>query len=57
MKKLILASAILFSIHATAQVGIGVAVPAASAQLEVKSTNKGFLPPRISLLDVNDLQR
>jgi len=55
MKKLLLASAILFSIHATAQVGIGVAVPAASAQLEVKSTNKGFLPPRISLIDVNDV--
>jgi hypothetical protein len=55
MKKLILASTILFSLQAGAQVGIGTAIPAASAQLEVKSSNKGFLPPRISLIDVNDV--
>ena len=35
----------LFSI---AQVGIGTPAPEASAQLEVKSTTKGFLPPRMT---------
>ena len=28
--------------------GIGTATPAASAQLEVSSTSKGFLPPRLT---------
>ena len=31
-----------------AQVGIGTTTPDASAQLEVKSTEKGFLPPRLT---------
>ena len=31
-----------------AQVGIGVASAHASAQLDVTSTNKGFLPPRLT---------
>ncbi|HEY6503803.1 MAG TPA: DUF1566 domain-containing protein [Chitinophagaceae bacterium] len=31
-----------------AQVGIGTETPASSAQLEVRSTNKGFLPPRMT---------
>jgi hypothetical protein len=31
-----------------AQIGIGIANPAASAQLEVNSTTKGFLPPRMT---------
>lgn len=30
-----------------AQVGIGTNTPATSAQLEVSSTSKGFLPPRM----------
>lgn len=32
----------------SAQVGIGTSNPAASAQLDVTSTNKGFLPPRMT---------
>ncbi|MEJ7587323.1 MAG: DNRLRE domain-containing protein [Ferruginibacter sp.] len=31
------------------QVGIGTVTPVPSAQLDVTSTNKGFLPPRVSL--------
>jgi uncharacterized protein (TIGR02145 family) len=31
-----------------AQIGIGIATPAASAQLDVSSTKKGFLPPRMT---------
>ncbi len=34
-----------FSLNA--QVGVGTATPAASAQLDVSSTTKGFLPPRM----------
>jgi hypothetical protein len=44
----------LFSIQLYAQTGIGTTTPDASAKLEVNSTNKGFLPPRVSLIDIND---
>ena len=37
-----------------AQTGIGTTSPNASAKLDVYSTNKGFLPPRISLTNVYD---
>ena len=43
-----------FSIRLYAQTGIGTTTPHASAKLEVNSTNKGFLPPRVSLIDIND---
>ena len=33
---------------AQAQIGIGTATPASSAKLDVTSTNKGFLPPRMT---------
>ncbi len=32
-----------------AQIGIGTTTPNASAELDITSTNKGFLPPRIAL--------
>ena len=35
------------------QVGIGTITPHASAELEVNSTNKGFLPPRVALTSTN----
>jgi hypothetical protein len=38
-----------------AQTGIGTTTPAASAKLEVYSTNKGFLPPRIALTGTADV--
>ena len=37
-----------------AQTGIGTTTPNASAKLDVSSSNKGFLPPRISLTDIYD---
>ncbi len=41
--------ALLLAVYVTqAQVGIGTASPAASSQLEVTSTTKGFLPPRMT---------
>lgn len=47
MKNLILAFLLLASFNSIAQVGIGVPVPNASAQLEVTSVDKGVLIPRI----------
>lgn len=37
-----------------AQTGIGTTTPHASAKLEVNATNKGFLPPRITLINGTD---
>jgi hypothetical protein len=37
-----------------AQTGIGTTTPNASAKLDVYSTNKGFLPPRVTLTSVSD---
>jgi hypothetical protein len=39
---------LIIAISTKAQVGIGTTSPAASAQLEVSSTTKGFLPPRLT---------
>jgi hypothetical protein len=42
-------------IHLTqAQTGIGTTTPDASAKLEVSATNKGFLPPRVTLTSGTD---
>jgi len=38
----------LFSCTAFAQTGIGTTAPDASAQLDVSSTTKGLLPPRLT---------
>jgi hypothetical protein len=38
-----------------AQVGIGTSSPSASAQLEVNSSSKGFLPPRVTLTGTADV--
>lgn len=40
--------------NAFAQTGIGTTTPNASAKLDVYSTNKGFLPPRVTLTSVTD---
>jgi hypothetical protein len=46
---------LFFSVIATnAQTGIGTTTPDASAKLDVSSTNKGFLPPRVTLTNVTD---
>ena len=53
MKTPLLFFFILIASVSFAQVGIGTANPNASAQLEVNSTTKGFLPPRVSLTGTN----
>ena len=37
-----------------AQTGIGTSTPHASAKLDITSTNKGFLPPRVTLTSATD---
>jgi hypothetical protein len=37
-----------------AQNGIGTTTPEASAKLDISSTNKGFLPPRLTLTSSTD---
>jgi hypothetical protein len=55
MKKLAIFLFTIFSIHQLdAQTGIGTTTPDASAKLDVSSTNKGFLPPRITLTSETD---
>ena len=41
--------------NASAQTGIGTTTPDASAKLDVSSTNKGFLPPRVTLASSSDI--
>jgi hypothetical protein len=49
MKRLFtILAAFLIAASTFAQTGIGTTAPHASAQLEVSSTNKGFLPPRMT---------
>ena len=40
----------------SAQVGIGTVEPNASAALEIKSTTKGFLPPRLNQAEMKILK-
>ena len=53
MKKALHILALLLPGLTMAQVGIGTSSPDASAQLEVNSTTKGFLPPRVALTATN----
>lgn len=39
----------------TNQIGMGVSTPDASAKLQVDSTTQGFLPPRMSTTEKNDI--
>lgn len=53
MKKIVLI--IVFTwVQLNAQTGIGTTTPNASAKLEVYATNKGFLPPRVTLTSATD---
>jgi hypothetical protein len=54
MKKYILSLGLYVSLNLHAQTGIGTTTPNASAKLDVTATNKGFLPPRVSLTSSTD---
>jgi hypothetical protein len=51
---LVFTAILTYTTTAQAQVGIGTNSPGASAQLEVTSTSKGFLPPRVTLQGTDD---
>ncbi|MDE3235649.1 MAG: hypothetical protein KGO81_06825 [Bacteroidota bacterium] len=53
MKKLITCFTLLIAFSSYSQVGIGTNSPDPSAKLDVTSTNKGFLPPRVALTATN----
>lgn len=53
MKKLLFALSFCCSVIGFAQVGVGTATPDASAQLDVKSGDKGILIPRLDIADLN----
>ena len=53
VKHLLFAFLLITTVSIQAQVGIGIATPAASAQLDVTSTTKGFLPPRMTTTQRN----
>ena len=54
VKQFLLIIGCLFSIQVMSQTGIGTTTPHASAKLDVTSTNKGFLPPRVTLTSATD---
>jgi len=55
MKRILVIIGFICSMHLSAQTGIGTTTPNASAKLDVYSTNKGFLPPRVTLTDYMDV--
>ncbi len=55
IKKIPIFLLVIFSGLLSAQTGIGTITPNSSAKLEVYATNKGFLPPRISLTGATDV--
>jgi hypothetical protein len=54
MKRFQLLVLLIFSMSIFAQTGIGTTTPNPSAKLDVFSTDKGFLPPRVTLTSVTD---
>ncbi|KPH15105.1 hypothetical protein [Chryseobacterium sp. ERMR1:04] len=54
MKKILSLGALAMILFTKAQVGIGTPTPNNSAMLDIQSSNKGFLPPRMSLLNETD---
>ena len=52
MKKILTLVGLLFALAANAQVGIGTPAPAADAILDIVSTNKGVLIPRVKLVSL-----
>lgn len=55
MKKYIFLFFSFFTFILHAQTGIGTTTPHASAKLDVTATNKGFLPPRVTLTSTTDV--
>jgi hypothetical protein len=52
MKISLLLPALFYVLNVNAQVGVGTITPAPSAVFEVKSSSKGFLPPRLTTVQI-----
>jgi hypothetical protein len=55
MKILLVSCLAFFTLGASGQIGIGTSSPNASAKLEIASTSKGFLLPRVALNSTSDV--
>lgn len=55
IKKVFFSSLLILTFHLNAQVGIGTNTPDNSAMLEVNSTNRGFLTPRMTQVQRNSI--
>jgi hypothetical protein len=55
INQIIILTLLLSHLNVKAQVGIGTTTPNASAKLDITSTNKGFLPPRVTLTGTADV--
>ena len=53
VRQILLIAGFFFSVQVIAQTGIGTTTPNASAKLDVNSSDKGFLPPRVALTAAN----
>ena len=53
MKKLLFTLSLCFSVKSRAQVGVGTATPDASAQLDIKASDRGILIPRLKIEDLS----
>ena len=53
MRQVLFILTLFISYKSYSQIGIGTSTPNASAKLDITSSNKGFLPPRISLSATN----
>ena len=54
IRQILIVAGLFFSIQIFSQTGIGTTSPDPSAKLDVTSTNKGFLPPRVTLTSGTD---
>jgi hypothetical protein len=54
LRHLLLIVVFVIPFQLLSQTGIGTTTPDASAKLDVAATNKGFLPPRVSLTGISD---
>jgi hypothetical protein len=52
-RRVVFIFSLFITVNSQAQIGIGTPTPDASAQLDVKSTTKGFLPPRMTSVQRN----
>lgn len=54
IRQFLLFATLFFSLRMSGQTGIGTTTPHASAKLDVTATDKGFLPPRVTLTSSTD---